>query len=543
MRKYKRIASIFVAATLTASLFAGCQKSPEKEIVSNKDMDNMIEQAQDTQSSTTEVAEVAKDYDTYQTDIKDDSLHVTVHADAQVDIPDTSQLSIFRVQQMQFDQAFFDQVRTTLFGEQTLYDGTCLSQLTKADYESEIQAGKDDIAEIQNNNLYSDDDKEVMIQERQSNIDECQAKYETAPEAINYTGSPSDNQIHSISELVSNNPSNEYYSWQSEFDGANASIFYGINDASNGSYQSLYLQNNENYGNLIRYRSSKLGYINVGSSVMSGGNYSDAVPEEYKFAMEEAHWVWPADEDMPIDKISEESGMAKEDFIENTKDVTTISEADARQKAEDLLQSLGMHDFTYYSGGLVTEVTEYNKIEALRQSLGGAPYRTVYAFRYQRCIDGVFVNNDGGSKIVDEWQGDTYNKKLWSTEDVVVFVDDDGIVGFDYLVPLEVTDTVVEKSTLKNFDEVKDIFEQMAITMNAVNSEEASDGNVTIDIDSVKLRYTRISEKDSFDTGLLVPVWDFIGTKTDQYGYEVQNAVIMSINAIDGSVIDRSLGY
>lgn len=90
--------------------------------------------------------------------------------------------------------------------------------------------------------------------------------------------------------------------------------------------------------------------------------------------------------------------------------MTTISEADARQKAEDLLQSLGMHDFTYYSGGLVTEVTEYNKIEALRQSLGGAPYRTVYAFRYQRCIDGVFVNNDGGSKIVDEWQGDTYNK-------------------------------------------------------------------------------------------------------------------------------------
>lgn len=113
MRKYKRIASIFVAATLTASLFAGCQKSPEKEIVSNKDMDNMIEQAQDTQSSTTEVAEVAKDYDTYQTDIKDDSLHVTVHADAQVDIPDTGQLSIFRVKQMQFDQTFLDQVRTT----------------------------------------------------------------------------------------------------------------------------------------------------------------------------------------------------------------------------------------------------------------------------------------------------------------------------------------------------------------------------------------------------------------------------------------------
>ena len=109
--------------------------------------------------------------------------------------------------------------------------------------------------------------------------------------------------------------------------------------------------------------------------------------------------------------------------------------------------------------------------------------------------------------------------------------------------PIEASNVSDERLFLLPFDEVKDIFEQMAITMNAVNSEEASDGNVTIDIDSVKLRYTRISEKDSFDTGLLVPVWDFIGTKTDQYGYEVQNAVIMSINAIDGSVIDRSLGY
>ena len=68
-------------------------------------------------------------------------------------------------------------------------------------------------------------------------------------------------------------------------------------------------------------------------------------------------------------------------------------------------------------------------------------------------------------------------------------------------------------------------------------------GDVTINIDSVKLRYTRISEKDSFDTGLLVPVWDFIGTKTDQYGNEVHGAILMSINAIDGSVIDRNLGY
>lgn len=543
MRKYKRIAGIFLAATLTAALFAGCQKSPEKEIVSNKDMDNMIEQAQDTQASTTEVAEVAKDYDTYQTDIKDDSLHVTVHADAQVDIPDTSQLSIFRVQQKQFDQTFLDQVRTTLFGNQTLYDGIVLRQSTKAALEAEIRNCKQAIEDVKNNNLYSDDDKETYISEYQNNLNELQSQYETAPEAIDYTTYPSDNQMHSITDLLANNPDNDYYTWQNEFDGANASIFYAINDSKNGSYQSLYMQNNENYGNLLRYRSSKLGYIDVGSSVIGEGSFSEIVPEEYRFATQTAELLWPADEKPSMDEINTMYDITEDDFCENPKDKTTISESDARGKADALLQTLGMDDFTYYNGGLVCEVTTDYHIEDAGQELAQYPYRTIYAFRYQRCIDGVFVNNDGGSKIVDEWQGDTYNKKLWSTEDVAVFVDDDGIVGFDYLVPLEVTDTVVEKSTLKNFDEIKEIFEQMVVTMNAVNVEDASDENVTIDVSAVKLRYTRISEKDSFDTGLLVPVWDFIGTRTDQYGNEVYGAILMSINAIDGSVIDRSLGY
>ncbi len=281
MRKYKRIAGIALAATLTASLFAGCQKSP------NKDMDNMIEQAQDTQAATTEVAEVAKDYDTYQTDIKDDSLHVTVHADAQVDIPDTSQLSIFRVKQMQFDQTFLDLVRTTFFGDQALYDGTCMQQQTKASIEAEIQTYKDMITDTQNNNLYSDDGKQGYIDEYQSHIDELQEKYETTPESVDYQSYPSDNQIHSIADLSANDPSNGYYTWQNSFDAANASIYYAMNDGKNGSYQTIYLQNNENYGNLIRYRSSKLGYIDVGSSVIGEESFSESMPQ---FQLKKYRW-------------------------------------------------------------------------------------------------------------------------------------------------------------------------------------------------------------------------------------------------------------
>lgn len=62
-----------------------------------------------------------------------------------------------------------------------------------------------------------------------------------------------------------------------------------------------------------------------------------------------------------------------------------------------------------------------------------------------------------------------------------------------------------------------------------------------IKVDSVKLGYAIISEEGTFDTGLLVPVWDFNGTVNDSG--RIDETSIMTINAIDGTVIDRGLGY
>ena len=53
-------------------------------------------------------------------------MHVKVHVDAQVDIPQTEKLSILRVKQKKIDQVFADQVQTYFFGDQTLYEGKVL---------------------------------------------------------------------------------------------------------------------------------------------------------------------------------------------------------------------------------------------------------------------------------------------------------------------------------------------------------------------------------------------------------------------------------
>ena len=112
---------------------------------------------------------------------------------------------------------------------------------------------------------------------------------------------------------------------------------------------------------------------------------------------------------------------------------------------------------------------------------------------------------------------------------------------------MEIVETVVEQASMKSFEEIKDIFEQMVVVTNALGSDE--EDKVTIDIDREVLRYTRISERDSFDTGLLVPVWDFMGKNLSEKPDAIfgvissEDTCIMTINAIDGTVIDRELGY
>ena len=192
--------------------------------------------------------------------------------------------------------------------------------------------------------------------------------------------------------------------------------------------------------------------------------------------------------------------------------------------------------YQYYEGGLYSEVRDIRKGEDVK-----AGYRKVYILRYMRYEEGAFVTFDATGKHEEGWNGDDYVKKDWPVECVEIRVNDSGIVGFDYNVPLEVTETVVDKANLKSFDEIKDTFEKMVMITNAKTDSELDSG-VTVQINRVVLGYARISEADSYDTGLLVPVWDFEGKVTDEYGLEYAGSV-MTINAIDGSIVDRSLGY
>ena len=73
------------------------------------------------------------------------------------------------------------------------------------------------------------------------------------------------------------------------------------------------------------------------------------------------------------------------------------------------------------------------------------------------------------------------------------------------------------------------------------------------DIDHVTLGYMRVYDPGADNvSGLLVPVWDFFGKMVDYAVYEDQEYTNVSaeptysrltVNAADGTVINRELGY
>lgn len=524
MRKNKWLLATGMIMVLGLS---ACQKSPDSSIVVNKDLNNLIDEAQNSENGGVNVADVAQNYDTYQTNLQDDSLGVTVNVDAKVDIPKTDQMSVFRVTQAPISQELLTKVQQELVSG-TLYDGAALSVKTQGDIEQELQFERDYYNSLAQE--HEGEDLRIMQEETQRSIDRYQEAYESAPKEVQWSEYPSDGQLHSAKERYQEDTGSEFYSWHYDLN-PNGQVYYGVTDGTDGTYQSLYAQNNPERGNCIRYRRDKHGYEWVAGmepsnleAVNGGGAAQD---------------IWDAAGDIPQCIYDQYGGEVT--FTEIQDELVTISQEDAIGMADAFLTRLGIEGFQYYNGGLYNEVLDLRYKSDLDERAGGG-YRKEYILSYMRNIDGAFVTFEAAGKHEEGWNGDSYVKKDWGIECIEFRINDTGIIGFDYYSPLTIMETVVEQSNMKTFEEVRSTFETMVTVTNA-EDPDVQEGSVTIEIDRVILGYARISEADSYDTGLIVPVWDFKGKKTDSYGRAATYGSVITINAIDGSVIDRELGY
>ena len=178
---------------------------------------------------------------------------------------------------------------------------------------------------------------------------------------------------------------------------------------------------------------------------------------------------------------------------------------------------------------------------------------TGYELQYARCLNGLPISYTpvpgSASPENESFSG------AWMYEFITIDITADGLKCFQWFSPHTEPVPEVEDTKLLPFEEIEEVFEKMIMVKNSdiqyVNERNGFTTTRIFHIDKVKLGLMRLRSKEDLEQAVLVPVWDFWGTESweydgwDNYGYsgEITDEVILTVNAVDGSVIDRQLGY
>lgn len=216
-----------------------------------------------------------------------------------------------------------------------------------------------------------------------------------------------------------------------------------------------------------------------------------------------------------------------------------ISETDAMNIAQAAIDGLDLKDF----------VCTGKRMAALYNSTIAAEdgeRQGLYEFMFTRSVNGTAITYTNEDMAADPGRTDVAAKP-WLYEKIRIFIDDEGIFALVWNAPHVLEGVEYKAVSLLPFEKIRGIFESMIV----VKNKQVEDGTLlrdkNITVTEVRLGLMRIIEKDNNDTAYLVPVWDFFGTYDSdggtlvigEDGYET----LLTINAVDGSVIDRTLGY
>lgn len=150
----------------------------------------------------------------------------------------------------------------------------------------------------------------------------------------------------------------------------------------------------------------------------------------------------------------------------------------------------------------------------------------------------------------------------WDLENILLDVGKNGVLRFAWTAPSTKPVVRQAESTLLPFEEIAAIADTMlpeviqgpdGRVLVEVDQYNGFDTRMDVDITKVSLSLMRIRDKGSLQ-GTIVPVWDFWGTsdwydaEPNDYGYQEKGMnydfqPMLTLNAVDGTVVDRQLGY
>jgi hypothetical protein len=509
---------LFALSLLLVLALSACQPTPTQAIVKGKNLDKMIENAtktqppgttngtatsaaNGTQANTTKgangktIADIMGAQKTVVKELVDAKGKVKIHVNADVQVPDASGVTVQRVEQEKITQA---QVDTLL---QHLMKGELFSGNDFKKSKSEIQ---NDILKIQaaiangGNSKNPKGGKQFL----QYQLDDLKKQLETAPDTS--TKTPSNCKLGRVAA-----------------DMGSGDELFALSQSGENVYQSFHVYNYDDGICFLNFSSEK--------NAFAEGQASFSTKEKWEAAFQsESHTSITQEE---LDVIPD---------IKITKD-------DARKMADELVAALGLQDLA-----CVSQDKEYGGNGPMTADLSAFvnPRKCVWFLRYARAVNGIPVTYTEWDCMKVEQDNQS---SPWGYEDMTFAIDDSGIVGFSWRSPYKVTGTITETSNVMSFSDAMNVFDTMAPIVNAwdgISEGNPNLKNVDIKIDHIRFGLTRVTEQDKRNSGLLVPCWDFFGTMT--YISEVNSKTqtmddgpipLLTINAIDGSIINRSLGY
>jgi len=490
------ISTILALVIVVACFTTACQPTPENEVVVGKgkqQVEKMIEKAMDN-DNTSQNNTARLDYETpealnYVLESELVGAKIKVDVDAGVIIPEnTLPISTAELKNITYTQV--DNLLKLLVGDEKLYERMSAENLeTKETMQQAI-----DFYNILINDLVNNPESKEYVEEIKASMKRLYQEIQTAPDTF------------SEAKDINGDSPEEVIITENNYDMQNYDLAVGTS----------YIHANLSIQAQKSYKMRKISYAVIGPFLPESLYYPELM----------------ANFEMSIDEAIERAKPIV-DCLDPGLVLTDVSPS-LQRDFEGELTAFG-YTLIYtrqYSGVNTNYAVENNewkyKKDATESSSGVVTYGT----------SGVMVEEIPNTQIY---------KEPYPQETLVITVGLEGVQAVSYTSPMQVSEVLAGNSALMPFNDVQDIFDQHIVLNGFDPSKE-----VYLNIDRVQLGMMRIDQQNS-DEYLIVPVWDFYGNYVASRNNEHlednpkprkhYGRSFLTINAVDGSIIDRELGY
>ncbi|MDE7133577.1 MAG: hypothetical protein K2O65_17595 [Lachnospiraceae bacterium] len=549
-RKLQKLTAVVIVAGMCLGTISGCGSGADsqEDAVTLKEQNGEQPPVQVSTEETAvsgNVAEQVQAPEIYQTQVTGDA--VTITADAAVIIPDVPGIKLKKVTARTFTQEDYDAINRVLLGGGKLWERNLEAMqesqgMFREEIDERIAKLEKRIAQEGVNSDATYNSKGIIWNqelEKLKTLREYAVSKEEAEESGLIMEIPA---IVSYDEALSETGENELYGLVT-VNGQDYSLNIN-NNVTDMGYRVINhrvkfrIEKQDGDGKYLAYSGKYLPFSNAkpdpenlpeslnGTKFMPGFVNMDTPPEE---VMTE------------VTEIVNQIGLGEYDIQGGGYFASRIAD-------DDVGSSEGYYNSRYFAG------MRYGV-------LAGMGYG-VHLYRVEDGIPIIFTYENGGqipnedaeklAQAMEKGEDIALEVAYWPYEEMTFIYTDDGLRTFEWQNPYIIEDMSGEYVFLLPFSDISDIFEEMLLKKHAdgFNNEGYT---IDIQVEQVVLSYMRVRDKGSLE-GTLIPVWDFFGTETYKKAGEVDFVIdrgydgvfpqsLLTVNAMDGTIVDRAAGY